>query len=877
MGLHRLQIRGTLGQRVLGLLLSPDDFLEKSGDIEEVRTALREERGTVPAGLWMGWQMIKLIFMSAMVNTYWRVMMWRNYLKSVWRNLSRNKTYATLNILGLALGMSCALALFLVVHEELTYDHYHEDSHRVYRISETIETATATRHYAPIAWPMGPAVKEKCPQVEAVVRVYRSQSNLIKKDDKAFYEDAVFFAEKDLFKVLSFTFIQGDAVTALEAPNSMVITRSMARKYFGHEQVLGETLRRNETDYTVTGLVADAPRNTHLKYHLIASLKTIEDERWMSNWWGTEVYTYLKVKPHVDVAGLQQQMVRLGDEYVGGSWASGKNLVLFELQPITNIHLHSKLRYEIEAPGNLTMVRLLMGIGGLVLLVSCMNYINLASARSVTRAREVGLRKVVGAHRGELIRQFFGDALFMSVLTMGVSLGMLALGMPLFNHLAGTAFGLADLFRPMTLTAAAVIVGICGVGAGVYPAILLSAYPPSGILKGTATRGKSGRSVRKVMVIFQFVISILLAVSTLIIFDQIHYMKQQYPGFDKAQKWVLPVRGGTNSRENLSEVKDALLGHPGIQRITASSSVPGRQMGNYAISIVDEADEKNQGMYHLYFDEDFIPAYQIELLAGRNYEAGLQTDVSDWDRRSSGGFLVNQAAMKAFGVTTPLEMLGKRLKTGAGARIGPVLGVVADFHFKGLQSAVEPLVMEYFTPNLDMLTLELQTQDLHGVMAHAEQVWNHFYPEIPMDAFFLDADFDRLYRAEEALARVAGAFTVMGLIVACLGLLGLSAFTAAQRTREIGIRKALGASVGGLLVLLSKDYMRWIGIANLLAWPLVWLLMRRWLAAFAARVPVTPLPFVLAGAGTLIVAVLSVSVQSYRAAVVNPVKSLKHP
>ena len=856
-------------------VMDPEAYIEKVGDLDEAWDTLVRGRGVGMAVAWYWFQGLRIGILAENQKHIWRVMMWRSYLKSVGRVFLRNKGYSALNILGLVLGMACALALFMVVHEELSYDRYHRDGDRVYRVVETIENATASRHYAPIAWPLGPAAVETLPQVEAMARIYGYGEHLIQYEDKTFYESRFYFVDASLFEVLTFRFLEGDAETALLSPNSLVLTQSMSRKYFGSANPMGQTLLRDGTAFEVTGVVADPPRSTHFKYQFIASMGSVQNERMMSNWWGTEVYTYVKLRPHVDVEALSRQLLRLGDAYVGGNWASGENLHLFKLQRLTDIHLHSKLRYELEAPGDLGRIRLLAGIGLLVLLVSCVNYVNLSTARSATRAKEVALRKVVGAQRGELVRQFGMDSLLMALVTMTLALVLLGLSLPVFNRLAGTAFGLADLFRPVTLLTAVLIAVITGVGAGLYPAWLLSSFQPAGILKGQATRGRGGARVRRVMVVFQFLVAALLAISTLVIGDQIDYMKHRSPGFDKQQKLFIPVRGGASIVNNYREVKEAFLRHPGVREATVSSSLPGRQVSNYSIALADGADPRSQGMYHLYIDEDFLPVYQIDLVAGRGYIADLLTDVSDWSRRESGGFVVNEAAVKALGFASPEEILGHRLKTGAGGRIGPVLGVTRDFHYKGLQNEVEPLIMEYFTPVFRVLTLVVDTQNLDGVMDHVREVWNRTYPGVPLEAHFLDVEFDNLYQAEEQLGRVAGTFTLLGLLVACLGLVGLSAFTAAQRTKEIGIRKTLGASVSQVLALLSRDYVRWIFIANALAWPLAWLLMRRWLDSFATRGPLTPVPFVLTCLGTLVAALVAVGSQSLRAASMNPTRSLR--
>ena len=863
-----------LARVLLRCALDPEEFNEKSGDLEETFRYLSMNDGPWRARFWYWIQILKAAPMFMMENIYWRFMMWSNYLKTVWRNLKRNTTYSMMTIFGLAIGMCCALVLFMYVYEELTYDRYHENRDRVFRVYEVITTPTAVRKYAPIAWPLAPAVLDKYPQVEAAVRIYAFGTRLIKVNQEAFYEDRFIFAEPSLFNILTFEFLQGDPSRALERPNTLVLTKSIASKYFGDTSPLGSTITVNDQEYEITGIIEDTPRNTHLKTRIIASMKSIEDNQWMSNWHGTETYTYLKLRPDVDSQTFEQDMKRIDYDYVGELWTEWKSVHDFLLQPIDTIHLHSKLRYELETPGNLTMVLLVAGIGLLVLLVACMNYVNLATARSIVRAKEVGLRKVVGANRRELIRQFWGESFILASFTMAVSLGLLVMGLPFFNRLAGTTFDAMALLKSSSIFAVLGIIAFCGLGAGIYPSLLLSSYKPATILRGAVTKGRGGARVRKVMVIFQFVISILLAVSTLIIFQQIRYMKDQYPGFDKDQKLVIPVRGSASIRENHTQIKEEFLRHAAITGAAASSSVPGRGLSNFAIALYGEDDRKNQGMYHLYIDPDFIGEYGIEMAAGRNFEAKMSTDFSDWDK--AGGFLLNEAAAKAFGIHDPLEALGRQLQTGLGGRTGPIIGVTRDFHYRGLQNAVEPLIMECFPNRFRCISLTLDTRSLKEGLTHVERIWHEKFPEVPLESFFLDADFNRQYRAEERLGRVAGTFTVMGLCVACLGLLGLASFTAAQRTKEIGIRKVLGASVPGILLLLSRHYLKSILVANAIAWPLTWWAMDLWLNRFATQMSIHIWPFLLAGAGTLLIALMTVSVQSFRAAIANPSDSLRY-
>lgn len=801
--------------------------------------------------------------------------MFRSYLKIALRHMSRKKIYAGINILGLAIGMACCAILFIYVYQEMTYDRYHRDGNRVYRVYEEIQTPTATRIYAPIAWPLAPALLENYPQAEAAVRVFGwGDARLVQEGERRFFESSVFFAEASLFDVLSFRFLQGRPDKALERPNTLVITRRMAEKYFGVEDPIGRTLTMNNYEYEITGVIENAPYNTHLKADFLASMKTIEDEGWMSNWHGTECYTYIKLQPGVDPAAFEEQIMRIGFEYVGDLWKARGKECFFHLQPISDIHLHSHLRNEIEPPGNLSTVLLMGGIGVLMLLVACINFVNLATARSIDRAREVGLRKVIGGLRRDLMLQFWGESFILVLMATLVSLLFIILALPFFNDLAGTSFGMKDLLRSSTGLLLTGIILFCGIGAGLYPSFQLSSFQPAALMRGFSQRGKRGSRLREIMVVFQFVISILLTIGTLTVFQQILFMKNQHPGFDRVQKLVIPVRGGVSIRENFTSVKNTLIQHPSISGASASSHVPGMQMNNFTISLVDEEDRKNQGMYHMYIDADFIPLYGIGMVAGRAFQSDRTTDFSDWER--VGGFILNEAAVKAFRFHQPYEALGKRLNTGCGGREGMIIGVTKDFHYRGLQSAVEPLIMECFPARFQCLTLSLNTEKLDASIHHVTKTWEQFYPDVPLESYFLDAFFDREYRAEERLGKNVGVFTGMGLIIACLGLLGLASFTAEQRTKEIGIRKTVGAPTYRIVLMLSREYAKWVLAANIVAWPMAWFLMNRWLSSFATRTPIRLWIFILSGFAALVVAIVTVGAQSIKAALANPVKCLKY-
>jgi len=865
----------TIAEKLLKTFIQYDEEFNFPRTFQELYYHKNKNEGKLRADFWYWRQVLCSIPQYHYTQFIWSLIMFKNYLKVALRNMMKSRSHSFLNIMGLAIGMACCMILFMYVYEEFTYDRYHRDGERIFRVYEEIKSRAATRIYAAIAWPLAPALMDKFPQVESSVRIYTYISDpLVRRGDIQFYEDRFIYAEEDLFDVLTFHFLRGDPDEALRRPRTVVITQSAGSKYFGDNDPLGKIVVINNQDFEITGVVEGCPRHTHLKADFIGSLKSIEDENWMSNWHGTETYTYIKLRQNIDPITFGEQMVRIGFDYVGDDWEAWGSPRFFHLQPVSDIHLHSHLLGEIESPENQSMVLLVAGIGILVLLVACINFVNLATARSFNRAKEVGLRKVVGGLRRELMLQFWGESMLYALSAAVISVLLMIMALPYFNMLAGTSFIVSDLVQSNQILALACITAFCGIGAGLYPSLLLSSYRPMAVLKNEYRRGRKGARVRRVMVVFQFAISILLIVGTLIILQQINFMKDQHLGFDKEQKLVIRVRGGASIRENHALVKQAFLDHPAILGATTSSHVPGRGTTNFAIRLVGEAEEKNQGMLHIYIDPDFIPVYGIDMASGRSFRKDMQTDISDWN--GAGGFLMNEAALNAFGFQSPDEVIGKRLRTGLGGREGLVIGVTRNFHYKGLQKAVEPLILEYFPLRFRRITLSVNTGTLGHVMTHVEETWARFFPDVPLDLFFLDVDFDRQYRSEEQLSRVAATFTGIGLIIACLGLLGLASFMAEQRTKEIGIRKVVGATVPGIILMLAREYTKWILVANIIAWPVAWFVMKQWLTHFAVRMTIGLGPFILSGLVALVVALFTVSYQCTKAALANPVEALKY-
>jgi putative ABC transport system permease protein len=795
--------------------------------------------------------------------------MFKNYLKIALRNIKRYKGYSLINIVGLAIGMTCCIFIFLYVHHELSYDRHHVDYERIFRVAEDIQTKTANRIFAPISPPAAPALKENFPQVEYAGRLFELDAGLVKYEDKTFYETNRYLADQDILHIFTIPFFKGNPAEALVRPKTLVITERMAVKYFGTDDPLGKMLKINNQDYEITGVVDNPPSNTHWKYDFLISMKTCEKMRFMKNWHGTMVYTYIKLAPNVDVKGFEKRICHIAHQYVGQQLKAWGEVYRFFLQPIADIHLHSHIRYEIEPPGNPQIITIFSTVGILVLLIACINFINLATARSANRAREVGLRKVVGGKRKQLIAQFIGESLIVALFSLILAIWLAGLIMPSFNHLLGTHFAPFTLYQPPVIAAMLGLVLFIGLGAGLYPAFILSGFKPVSVLKASFSTGSTKSLLRRILVTLQFSIAIILIISTIGVHKQLDYMKHQYLGFDKEQKLVISFNGGIRIEKTYNMIKDTFNKHPHILNTAVSSNVPGREVSNFAIKIVGEEDDKNQSMFHLYFEPDFIPNFNIKMIAGRSFNKEMRTDEGKT-------CLINRAALKAFGWRSPDQALNKILLTGNGGRKIRIIGVTENFHYRGLQHEVEPLVMGWRPETLSVMTLTVDTGNLGEILTFAKKTWKTLFPGFPFEYYFLDENFNKQYLSEERTGRLFGIFTFLGQLIACLGLLGLAAFTTRQRIKEIGVRKVLGASVPGITTLISKEFVKWVIFANVIAWPAAYYVMNKWLQNFAYRTTLGIKIFILSGLIALFIAVVTVSYQTIKAALANPVDTLRY-
>jgi len=795
----------------------------------------------------------------------------RNYLRVALRHTARNKAYSLINIVGLAIGMACCILIANYVLYELNYDNYHLDGNRIFRVAQDGQSQNERRIAAVTSAPMAPALKEDYPQIEYAARTMPVGNLLVKRDEKVFYEEHSWFAETDLPRILTISLLEGDSQTALERPMTVVVSQRVAEKYFGDEHPLGQILNIQGLDCEVTGVAANCPENSHFKHEILLSFSTLEALEYggLNEWFLGNFYTYVKLAPNTDLVNFSEQLKGFAERHVGKELkASGETLILF-LQPVGSIHLHSHLIGETEPPGSPLYLYIFCTVGFFILLLACINFANLTTARFAGRAREVGLRKAVGAGRFRLAAQFLSESVVLSSLSLLVALVLVELVSPLFNQLTGIGFHVGNLIEPGWLLSLIGLAIVVGIASGSYPAFFLSAFRPADILRGTSGSGRRGTTLRKVLVVGQFSVSIILVIGTLLAYQQIYFMKNKDLGFDKEQKLVIRLGLAARAIDSYESIKTEFRRHTGVAGATASAQLPGQHLSCWTTKLATESDEKLRAMNYMYVDHDFIPQYGMEVLAGSAF--GKQNDDD-----LKGGYIINQTAMEQWGFSSPQEAVGKRLVGCYDEKEMEIIGVVRDFHYRGLQSLVEPLVMLYRPRMFRNLTLTVRTEGAEQVVAFVKEKWQELFPEYPFDYFFLDTSFDRQYRAEERVGKIFAVFTFLGLFIACLGLLALASYAAERRTKEIGIRKVLGASVGSIVGLLSREFLFLVAIANLIAWPVAYYAMSRWLQEFAYRISIGLRTFLLAALFTLIITLITVGSQAIRAALANPVDTLRY-
>jgi putative ABC transport system permease protein len=804
--------------------------------------------------------------------------MLRNFIKTACRNLVKHKAYSLINIVGLAVGITCGVLILAYVGYEFSYDGYHKNANRIYRVASKRTSMGTANAFATVPAPTGPTMVSDFPEVVGAVRFSPTVRRAFAYEDKVFFQEGVFYADRSVFDVFSFELVRGDSETALEAPFTMVLTERTSRKYFGDEDPVGKTVKwDNRFDYRVTGVVKDPPPNSHFTFTVLASFATfIKYDTRIGEWGGGSFATYIEFGENVDPQAFAKKLDGFGDRYLAPLFRdTGVELALF-LQPLKSIHLHSKLQGELGANGDIRVVGALAAIALVILLVACVNFMNLATARSVERAREVGIRKVVGAGRRDLAFQFLGESYVYSLIALCVAVLAARLLLPYFGGLAGRSIPVGSLRTPLVIGGLAAIFVFVGLAAGSYPALFLSAFKPISVLRGNLTRGSRGARFRAALVVFQFAVTAVLIIATGAILSQMKYMRTKDLGFDKKDKLVLAVQND-DVRRGLEAFKTEVLRIPGVIGAGASSMVPG-EMYLFNLPTFPEGHPRDQAlrMDEFFVDDGFVGTLGIEVVKGRAFSRENLADRTD-------GLMINETAARRLQWDEPI---GKTIELRAAfsndAVKKRVIGVFRDIHQRSLYAVIEPTLLEYvgtegpIENRARRFILRLETEDLPRVTARIEQKWKDMFPGFPYYAFFLDEFYDGQHTAETRLGSIFKAFSVLAVLIGCVGLLGLASFASGQRTKEIGIRKVLGSSSGSIVVLLCREFVILVGVANALAWPIGYLAARSWLRNFPYAVGIGAGTFFLTAALTLVIASLSVGYRSLAAARANPVESLRY-
>jgi len=801
----------------------------------------------------------------------------QNAFKTLRRNFSRHKGYSFLNVAGLSVGLAAFILILVFVQYEFRYERHHVNARRIYRlvIEQNLGDRVFRASSSPV--PLSEALRRELPEVEEFARFFSTSRAVVARDDRRFNEDGLCFADPGALRMFSYPMLEGNPETALADNSSAVVTESIAGKYFGAEDPVGRTLTVDvgaKFDVTVTGVIADHPPTTDFAPQILVSMGTIralmpDADAFFNNWVSQQIRSYIMVPGNHDMSGMEEKIMTVFRPHM----TEGDRRVV-RLEQLARAHLHPVAD---GGAGDIRTLAIFLGCGILVLLTACINFMNLATARSAARAREVGLRKVVGAVRSQLIRQFIGESLIYAALSLALGLIAAALSIPLLNRLTGQFVTASDLARPGVL---AILVGVAiltGLVSGSYPALFLSALKPARVLKGGSGAGGGGATFRKVLVVAQFTISVILIISTMIFGRQMRYVHDKPLGFDKDRLLVVRARSGPAVRD-LEPLKTALLQDPRIAGVSGSEQLPS-SIGMYNNVTWEGAapGEQVELMFNR-VDHDFLDTYGIGLAAGRNFSREFQADGLSGDGpQSARGVLLNEEAARRMGWTDPV---GRQVVQVYGdERIYlRVVGVVKDFHFTSLRNAIRPMNFFLSTSVNRYVSVKLGAGNPRETLGFIESTWKRLYPDLPFESFFFDSVFDRLYRSEERQRRLFGILSALAVFIACLGLFGLAAHAAEQRTKEIGIRRVLGASTPAIVALLSGEFTRWVLAANLLAWPVAYLAMHRWLGGFAYRID---LPsqlgwFALAAALSVVIAWLTVGFQALKAASADPVRSLHY-
>lgn len=800
----------------------------------------------------------------------------KNYLKIGLRNLSKHRVYSIINISGLAVGMASFILIGLYVFNELSYDKYHQNADRIFRVGVTLELNGIVYDEASIQFPAAEVLESDYPEIEKTIRIYKNvESPLIEYGDKKISEEKFFFADNSFFDLFDFEFINGNPKTALKEVNSVVITKETAEKYFGQENPIGKTLSyENESDLIVTGVIKKVNANSHFTFDFIASLD-FQMSMWNSQngiegrhnkWFWTGAWTYVLLNEKESADGLSRKLPEFINKYFPDRYKTGATL---NLQPLTDIHLHSDLDNEIEQNSSILYIYVFSTVAIFIIFIACINFINLSIAQANNKAKEVGIRKVLGAYRSQLIFQFLSETIISSVLATMSALFLIELAEPLFYDILNKPLSISlyeNYFGIIIIVSVTLLVGVLS---GIFPAIFLSNFNPAKIFKKMLSINFSYEFLRKSLVVLQFSTSIFLIIAIAVIYQQLHFVNSKELGFDREKVIVVKARSDVNKK--FDAFRNELLKNKNILNVSGTSDIPGRG-ANASRFVPEGTSHENPVMLPITLvGYDFAESMDIEITKGKNFSRNFPSDVSE-------GFLLNNKAVQKLGWEN--GPIGKKMElyapgTNEIGKSGYVIGVVDDYHYESLHSEVKPLVLS-FSNNYTYYLVRFDKGNFDDQLKYVESTWNTFSPEWPFESFFLDKDLEQSYENDQQLGTIVNYFALIAIIISCMGLFGLATYSAEKRVKEIGIRKVLGASVDNIVRLLSLDFIKLVLIANVISWPIAYYIMNSWLEDFAYRIDLNIWIFILAGLVTLLLALLTITFKTLRAALANPVDSLKY-
>lgn len=850
-----------------------------SGDYEELYKKIAEEKGRIRANLWFWRQIFRSIPLFINESIIWSTAMFKNYFKITLRNLLKYKGYSFINITGFAIGIACCLLILLFIRDELSFDRYHKNADRIYRVG--VKGVINNNEFGLVSSPspMAKAFLDEFPEVEKVVRIYNEidREYSVRYKDKIFNESGFLHADDSIFEVFTFPLIEGDPATALKEPNSVIITKETAERYFGSENPVGRTLTRdNRYDYTITGIVENIPHNSHFHFDFLASFNTLDVSRtpvWLNN----NVMTYVVLQKEYPIEQLEAKFPDFINKYIGPQVKMALGITLDEFissgsrydfftQPLTDIHLHSHFMAEFEPNSDIKYVYIFLVIALFILLIACINFMNLSTARSSARAKEIGIRKVMGSKRIQIIRQFLTESVVLTFISVLIALILVKLTLPVFNNVTGKQLTVEYLNSIFLIPGIFGIIILVGILAGSYPAFFLSSFHPISVLqKRIKTEKKNQSIIRNSLVVFQFAVFITLCVCTLVVRDQLNFIRNRNLGFDKEH--ILVINRAQSLGTRIEEYKNEILQNSGIICASASSNLPGKQYTLTGFQIEGKPKETLYQAAVVSVDPDFAKTYDLETVEGRYLSEEHSIDTLS--------VVINESAVKSFDFDNPVGKCILAPSNNRTMRI-PIVGVIKDFHFESLHQKIRPMVIVPSFLQHRFISIRIQPENISSTLNFLKNKWEQFATGQPFDFFFLDDQLNNLYKEDRRMGTIVSVFSVLALFIGCLGLYGLVSFATERRKKEVGIRKVLGASVSNIVFLFTKEFSKWVLLANILAWPAAWYFMNKWIQNFAYRTNIGWNLFLMAGITAIVIAVLTISYQVTKSAAANPVKSIRY-